>query len=41
MARLGLARAESRDFLFEDGNPGVVFVASRARYARTAAEAHG
>jgi len=34
MARLNLARDESRDFQFEDGNPGVVFVASQTAYAR-------
>jgi len=34
MARLNLARDESRDFQFEDGNPGVVFVASQTAYPR-------
>jgi ribosomal-protein-alanine N-acetyltransferase len=36
MGRLGLTRDASRDFLFEDGNPGVVFVAPRIRYAAPA-----
>lgn len=38
MVRLGLTRAESRDFLFEDGNPGLVFVAPQTRYARATME---
>jgi RimJ/RimL family protein N-acetyltransferase len=33
MARLGLDRDASRDFFFETGNPAVVFVAPRIRYA--------
>jgi len=33
-----MAREERRDFLFEDGNPGVVFVAARERYAGTTGE---
>ena len=33
MARLGLERDESRDFVYETGNPAVVFVAPRSRYA--------
>jgi ribosomal-protein-alanine N-acetyltransferase len=33
MARLGLTRAASRDFLYETGLPAVVFVAPRSRYA--------
>jgi len=34
MKRLRLARDESRDFLFEDGGTGLVFVAPRTRYAQ-------
>ena len=33
MARLGLTRDASRDFLYETGLPAVVFVAPRSRYA--------
>ncbi|HEX3407224.1 MAG TPA: GNAT family N-acetyltransferase [Caulobacteraceae bacterium] len=33
MARLGLTRDASRDFVYETGLPAVVFVASRIRYA--------
>jgi RimJ/RimL family protein N-acetyltransferase len=33
MARLGLDRDASRDFFYETGNPAVVFVAPRSRYA--------
>lgn len=34
MRRLGLVRDKSRDFEFEDGSPGIVFVASRTLFAR-------
>jgi RimJ/RimL family protein N-acetyltransferase len=33
MARLGLTRDASRDFIYETGQPAVVFVAPRIRYA--------
>ena len=33
MARLGLTRDASRDFVYETGLPAVVFVAPRSRYA--------
>jgi RimJ/RimL family protein N-acetyltransferase len=33
MARLGLTRDPARDFTYETGNPAVVFVAPRVRYA--------
>ena len=33
MARLGLTRDATRDFLYETGLPAVVFVAPRSRYA--------
>jgi ribosomal-protein-alanine N-acetyltransferase len=33
MARLGLTRDPGRDFAYETGNPAVVFVAPRIRYA--------
>lgn len=36
MARLGLTRDPSRDFLFETGLQAVVFVAPRSRYAAAA-----
>jgi RimJ/RimL family protein N-acetyltransferase len=36
MARLGLDRDASRDFIYETGLPAVVFVAPRSRYALAA-----
>ena len=36
MARLGLTRDASRDFVYETGLPAVVFVAPRSRYAGSA-----
>lgn len=33
MCRLGLTRDPARDFFYETGNPAVVFVAPRSRYA--------